>query len=70
MELAGIEFVEKQAERPAGAGFFLDAPALAEAGLAVFVDGDMGHDIEDIALPAALPGGHGALQPSALSSLR
>ncbi len=70
MELATIEFIEEQTKRPAGAGVFLDPSPLAEPGLAVLVDGDMGDDIEDIALSALHIRGHGALRPSALFSLR
>ena len=70
MELAGVEFIEKQAERAAGAGFFLDPPAFAEAGLAVFVDRRYGglHRRHSALCPP--PGGHGALRPSALFCLR
>ena len=65
VEFACVQFVKEQTEGPAGAGFFLDPPASAEAGLAVFVDRRMRDYIVDITLFAACPGGmvHGGLQP-------
>ena len=56
VEFARVQFVKEQTEGPAGAGFFLDPSAFAEAGLAVFVDRRMRDDIVDVALFAARPG--------------